>query len=332
MSPEIIYRFLNPWVLVALPLPFFLLAWQLGRQRGQTPSILYSDLSVARGLPRSMRQRLLGIFPWTRTIALCLGIVALARPQFGTIEYNVSSLGVDIALVLDVSGSMQEQDFRPNRLEAAKSAAIDFVRDRRTDRISVILFGEQAAILTPPTLDMRSVEMFIGAIFDGILPNNKTAIGEGLGLALKQLENSTAKSRVVVLLTDGENNAGTLTPAQAAEAARALGVRVYTIGMGGGGVTPRGMGNFFNLPRGGSGFDPTAIIQIAEVTGGRYFHATDEQNLKKIYDEIDRMEKSEIEVDETADYSERFEYFWFPALILLALELLLRAFWLWRLP
>lgn len=328
---EIVYRFLHPWVLAALPIPFVLLGWELLKRRRREPSVLYSDLSVARGLPLSMRQRALVFFPWTRALALGLGIVALARPQSGTVEYNVSTLGVDISMVLDVSGSMQDTDFRPSRLEAAKTAAIDFVRGRRTDRIGVVIFGSSAAILTPPTLDMAAVELFLSAIRDNIIMNNATALGEGLALGVRQIagsedEEELATSRVAILLTDGDNNSGKINPMQAAEIARSLGVRVYTIGIGG---TRFGQGLSINRR---SGFDEETLRDIADMTGGRYFHATNEESLQEIYREIDEMEKSEIEVDESADFDEQFLWFWIPGLGLLALEFLLKAFWIRRLP
>jgi len=331
--PEIIYRFLHPWFLVALPVPILLLALQLWRERRAVPSVLYSDLSIARGLPKSMRQRLMSLLPWTRALALCLGIVGLARPQQGTVEMNVSSLGVDIAMVLDVSGSMQDTDFRPNRLEAAKIAASKFVENRKTDRVSVVVFATSAALLCPPTLDMGTAALFIESIYDGIIANNSTAVGEGLGLAVKQLtpakdDPMQVKSRVAILLTDGASNSGKLEPMQSAEIAKALGVRVYTIGMGG---APQTRGNLFGGNVGG-GFDEKSLREIAEFTGGRYFHATDEKSLQQVYREIDEMEKSDIKVDQTADFDERFLYFWGPGLLLLALEFLLRAFWLRRLP
>lgn len=327
---DTIFRFLHPWFLVALPLPFILLAFELMRRKRRTPSFLYSDLSVAEGIPVSMRQRVLALLPWTRTIVLCLGILALARPQFGTVQYNVSSLGVDIGLVIDVSNSMQERDFRPNRLEAAKQAAIDFVEDRKTDRVSVVVFGEYAGVLCPPTLDMATVERFISAIQDGIIGNSATAIGDGLATSVRKMEDSPAKSKVAILLTDGENNSGKLSPTQAAEVAEALGVRVYTIGVGRT-FAPRGLPGQLRIG-GAPGFDEGTLREIAEMTGGKYYHATDEKKLKEIYDEIDQLEKSEIEVDETADFNEQFYYFWFPALVLLGLEFLLRALWLRRLP
>lgn len=317
-----INHFQNPWLLLLLPLPFALLFWHLYRSKRQ-PAVVYSDLSIARDIAPSIRQRVLKMLPFVRTVALCLGIVALARPQYGTVVYNQESLGVDIALSIDVSGSMRQKDYYPNRLEAAKRAAISFVDNRETDRISVIIFGVEAALLCPPTLDMEVVKMFIEAIQDGMINNQATAVGDGLAMALRKLEDSDAASRVVILLTDGESNSGEIQPLQAAEIAEALAVRVYTIGVG-----SRSMFRGMTAP----GFDEGTLQEIADLTGGRYFSATNEKQLEEIYMEIDRLEKSKIEVEESANYDERFMYFWFPGLILLAMEFLMRAFWLRRLP
>jgi Ca-activated chloride channel family protein len=273
----------------------------------------------------------LAILPIMRMLAICLGIIALARPQFGILERTVNSLGFDIAMVIDVSGSMQNEDYPPRRIEVAKQAAIDFVRGRNTDRLSVVVFAKSAALLCPPTLDMQAVEFLIDAVTLDMIDNTRTAVGEGLLLAVKKLENSPAKSKIVVLLTDGENNVDTIKPLQAAEAAQALGVRVYTIGMMARMNTRAFGGNPFTLGAGGS-FDDSELKKIAEMTGGQYFRASDEDSLRRIYEDIDRMERSDIEVRESADYEERFFYFWFPGLLLLGLEFLLRAFWLRRLP
>jgi Ca-activated chloride channel family protein len=322
MTGLMINQFAAPWVLALLPLPLLLL-WLQQRRLAVPPTVLYSDLSVARGLPRSLRQTVLAMLPWTRALVLMLGIVALARPQLGTREFSVSSLGIDIAMVLDVSGSMQAQDLLPNRLEAAKAAAVQFVEGRKSDRVSVVVFGETAAVLCPPTLDLGAVQMFLRSIHDGMIRNNATAIGDGLALAVSKLKDSEAKSRVVVLLSDGENNAGRLEPMQAAEIARALGVRVYTISVG----RPAG-------PPGSAraGFDTTDLRNIAQVTGGQYFHASNEEALRRVYAEIDQMERTEIETNETASYDERFMVFLLPALMLLGLELALRALFVGRLP
>jgi Ca-activated chloride channel family protein len=327
-----INHFAHPWLLLLFPIPVLLLVAGLVWRR-QSPSILFSGLDIARGLPVSFRQRVLQLLPYTRCLVLMLGVVALARPQYGTTTFSSTALGVDIALVLDVSGSMQEQDYPPNRLEAAKAAAISFIKGRTTDRISVVVFGVSAALLCPPTLDMNAAAQFVAAIHDQMINGSATAVGDGLALAVSKLKDSEAKSRVVILLTDGESNSGNISPTQAAEIARALDVRVYTIGMGraGGGGGANLLGGLNFLPS-GPGFNEDGLKEIARITGGRYFRSSNNDGLKEIYREIDQLEKTEIEVEETTDYDERFHYFWFPALLLLGLEFLLRAFWLRRLP
>lgn len=324
-----INHFQAPWVLLALPLTIFFFVLHRRAER-QQPTVLFSGLADLQDLPRSFKQRVLGLFPYTRWLALCLGIVALARPQYGTVEYSTSSLGVDIALAIDVSGSMRQDDYAPNRLEAAKSAAIEFVKNRKTDRVSVVVFAESAALLVPPTLDMPAVQQFLRAIQFNMVDGQATAVGDGLALATSKLKDSPAKSRVVVLLTDGESNTGKIQPEQAAEIAKALDVRVYTIGLE---TNYAGMARFFNMPTmGGRSFDDSQLRKIAEVTGGRHFRASDTESLRNIYSEIDRLEKTELEVDEVADFNERFMIFWFPALALLGFEFLLRAIWLRRIP
>lgn len=322
-----INHFHHPWVLALLPLPLLLFLWQRWKG-GPPPSVTYSGLDVARGLPLSLRQRVMGLFPYTRALVLLLGIIALARPQHGTTEYDVHARGIDIVMCIDVSGSMQMQDFSPNRLEAAKRAAAEFVSQRTRDRVAITLFGANTAVLSPPTLDMNASRTFIESIYDGIIQNHATAIGDGLGISTQLLEESDAETKVILLLTDGENNSGRLEPLQAADIAKALGIRVYTIGVGrdvragGGALFGRGRGDF----------DSAVLQEIADRTGGQYFSAANEQALSRVYEDIDALERSELEVSETATYTERFMFFWFPALALLLGELAVRAFWLRRLP
>jgi Ca-activated chloride channel family protein len=331
---DFINHFAHPWFLAALVLVPVLLLLQRRADRN-SPSVLYSDLSIAKGLPRSARQRFMSVIPYSRALVLSLGIIALARPQYGNLELKTSALGVDIALVLDVSGSMLEDDYLPSRLEAAKVAAQAFVKARTTDRISVIVFATSAALLCPPTLDMAAAEQFIGAIHRDMIASGSTAVGDGLGLAVSKLKDSPAKSRVAIVLTDGDSNSGKITPEQAAETAEALKVRVYTIGLtrgNAGGAAMGGLlgGQAFAPPS--AGFNEEILKNIAERTGGKYFRASNERSLRQIYQEIDALEKTEIEVQQTADYDERFYLFWLPALLLLGIEFLLKAFWLRRLP
>lgn len=327
---QYINHFQNPWFLLALPLVLLWLVLHVRADR-RRPTVTFSGLDVAKDLPVSMRQRVNTVLPYLRALVLMLGIVALARPQFGTLERSVSSLGLDIAMVIDVSGSMQAQDYQPNRMEAAKTAAAEFVSNRETDRLMVVIFGENAAMLVPPTLDTRTVKTFIETINFQMIRHNATAIGDGLGLALRRLKDSPAESQVIVLLTDGDNNAGVLDPLQAAEIAKTMEIPIYVIGVGNNPMRQiRGFGMM--APPGGVGFDESIMESIAEATGGQYFRAGDEAGLRNIYREVDKLVKSEIETSESYDYNERFMLFWFPALALLGLEFFLRAFWLRRLP
>lgn len=311
------WRFLHPWFLVLLPLPLLWLGWTLWRGRASRPAVVYSSLEPLRAAARrTWRTRALVLVPFLRTMALLLGILALARPQFGTVERVRAAEGIDIAMVLDVSLSMQERDFPPNRLEASKRIMRNFIRQRDTDRISIVLFATNAAILTPPTFDRSALEGFIDIIHRGIIADRSTSIGVALAAAVNSLLESEAASRIVILLTDGENNDGNITPLQAADIAAALGIRVYTIAVTG----PYEQ------------FDEFEVREIARRTGGGYFRATSVEALQEVYNEIDRLERTEIEVTEFTDYEERFLFLWAPALALLALELLLRGVVLGRLP
>ncbi|MCB2154096.1 VWA domain-containing protein [bacterium] len=329
------WRFLYPWILALLPLPLIWLAWHYLRRARRHPSVLFSDTAPFAAGTKTLKIRVLQLMPVLRALVLILGIIALARPQFGQVERQRAALGVDIALAIDVSGSMQAADFTPNRLEAAKEVVHDFIDGRSSDRISLVVFASTAAVLCPPTFDRQAVKLFIDTIQDGILNNEKTAIGTGLALAVDKLRDSEAKSKIVILLTDGENNTGTIAPLQAAEAAKALGVRVYTIGVGSNSITEIPVQDPLfgqRMVRQQVTIDEETLQQIAKETGGRYFRATNEDALRQIYSEIDHLERTEIEVNEYDDFDERFMMFWTPALILLGLEFLLRGFWLVRLP
>lgn len=328
------WRFLNPAFLALLPWPLVWLAWHRWRSGKRHPTLVYSDVSLLGGIQPTFKQRVLRLMPWVRVLVLMLGIIALARPQYGSIERHVNSMGLDIALVIDVSGSMQAQDFKPNRLEAAKAVVKKFIEGRPNDRISIIIFAEDAAVLSPPTFDSEAAKLFVDNIHDQIIPNTRTAIGMGLALGVDKLKDSKAKSKVLVLLTDGDNNAGVIQPLQAAEAAKALKIRTYTIGVGTDGETviPQQTPLGPVMQRVTFTIDEDTLTKIAEMTGGKYFRAKEERALARIYNEIDHLEKTEIEATNYANFDERFMWLWGPALALVLLEFLLRAFWLVRLP
>jgi Ca-activated chloride channel family protein len=257
-------------------------------------------------------------------LALALLVVALARPQFGRVERQSFAEGIDIMLLLDVSGSMRSQDFSPNRLEAAKEVLKEFVAGRRGDRIGLVVFGATAATLVPLTLDYVVVQKFIDRVQFGIVDERATAIGMGIATALKKLEASKAKSKVVVLLTDGENNAGQIDPLAAADAAKALKVRIYTIGVGTD-INEAQLGIMGAMFGPEAGLDEKTLKAIAEKTGGLYFHATSNEKLREIYHEIDKLEKTRVQSRQFDRFDELAPIFILAALILLALELLVGA-------
>ena len=303
--------------LVALPL----VAWLARRAAARPATARFSDIRHLKKMPPS--SALLGrkALAWFRMIALALLVVAMARPQHGIAERNLQARGIDIYLVLDVSGSMQANDFRPNRLEAAKTILKQFIRGRQNDRIGVIVFATHSYTLVPLTLDYAAIENLVDQIHFGIVDENSTAIGSALAAALRRLEDSEAASRVVVLLTDGDNNAGDISPELATEAARALGVRTYTVGVGSQ-PDPLARGFFGGLAQ-GAGFDETSLRAIADKTGGRYFAAADERGLENVFREIDRLERTDVQVRQYVNYSEKMAWLVWPALLLLMLEIVL---------
>ncbi|MBX3727627.1 MAG: VWA domain-containing protein [Candidatus Sumerlaeia bacterium] len=331
------WRFLHPWFLALLPLPLIWLAWHYWRRRDAVPALVYSDAALLAAGRRTWRTRAVALMPAMRAGILLLGIVALARPQYGQVQRRQAALGIDIGLVLDVSGSMDYPDFPPNRLEVAKGVLKDFVAGRETDRVSLVVFGSSAALLCPPTFDHVAVQQFIDFISPATFARDQrmTAVGDGLGLAVSKLVDSEAASKVVILLTDGDNNEGRLDPLQAADAAAALGVRVYTIGVGTDGPIQVPTTDLFGrrvMQTIYETMDEEVLRQMAAKTGGRYFRATDAVALRRIYEEIDKLEKIEIEVSQYDDYDERFQLLWLPALMLLGIEFLLRGFVLGRVP
>lgn len=260
-----------------------------------------------------------------RMLALICLIVALARPQKSNDEQMVSGEGVDIVLCMDVSGSMLAQDLTPNRLDAAKAVAANFVDSRPTDRIGLVIFSGESFTLTPITTDKNVLKEQIFSVRSGMLEDG-TAIGSGLATSVDRLRSSTSKSKVVILLTDGENNGGMIDPNTAKEIAKATGVRVYTIGIGTEGYAPvpvQTIGGIV-MQREKVNIDEKLLKQIAAETGGKYFRAKDNESLINIYSEIDKLEKSRIDVTALRRYSEKFFPFAIAAAVLIFLEFFLR--------
>jgi Ca-activated chloride channel family protein len=265
-------------------------------------------------------------FPFIlRLLALSSLIVALARPQTRNDEQLVNGEGIDIVLCLDISGSMLAQDFTPNRMEAAKNVASDFIDNRPTDRIGIVIFSGESFTMCPLTTDRSVLKTQLFAVQSGLLEDG-TAIGDGLATGVDRLRNSPSKTKVIILLTDGENNRANIDPNTAKEIAKAEGIRVYTIGMGTEGYAPMPMQtpNGVVMQREKVNIDEKLLTQIARETGGRYYRAKDNESLKNIYADIDKLEKSKIEVTALMRYNEKFFPFAMAAAVLLLLELTLR--------
>jgi len=319
------------WLVVLLALP---LAWWWSRRRRRAALVLPA-LARAPGLPRTWRERLRWAPDALRVLAFVGIVLALARPQELAAGRPLTTSGVDIVLALDASGSMKAEDFQPrNRLEVAKQAAVDFVTERPNDRIGLVTFAGQAVTQAPLTLDHQAVESSIRRIEIGGLAEG-TAIGTALATAVNRLRVSEARSKVVILLTDGVNNAGQIDPLTAAETAQALGVRVYTIGVGTTGEAPY----LLDDPRFGRRYvrvvvriDEEILREIAGRTGGRYFRATDPEALSEVYAAIDRLERSPLSGRRPVVRIDRYAWLLALALGLVVAEGALRGTLFRRLP
>jgi len=329
-------RLQSPWILALLPLAGAAIWLLMRRLRSGGPRVAFPDAEALARLPVSPWARLERVLPWLRGGALALVIVAASRPQSGSALTTVSSNGVDIVIALDNSGSMRCEDSRPrNRLTVAKACIAKFVEGRPDDRIGVVAFASSAATKCPLTLDHDMLLRFVADL--GFAPpgEDRTGLGMGLATAVNRMRPSKAKSKVVVLVTDGRNNTGQLGPESAAEAARALGLKVYTIGVGSEGEVPC----LVDDPQGGRRYvriqadlDEDLLRKIAETTGARYFRATDADGFAAAFEEIDGLEKTEMESRVRVLYRERFMEALFPAGLLLGLELLLAGTRLRRIP
>ncbi len=313
----------QPWFLLLLIAIPVLIWWYAAKNNRRQGSIVVSEVS-AKGLStwKTSLRHLLFI---CRLLAIVFTITALARPQTMFEEQHAEGEGIDIVLCIDVSGSMTAQDLTPNRLEAAKRVAIDFVNKRMTDRIAVVIFSGESFTQCPLTTDHAVLVSAIENIRNGLLEDG-TAIGSGLSTSVERLRTSKSKSRIVVLLTDGENNGGLIDPETAKEIAKAFQIKVYTIGVGTDGYAPQPV----NTPLGvvmqqaKVSIDEKQLKAIAAETGGKYFRAKNNEGLTGIYDEIDQLEKSKVEITSRTRYTEKFFPFIMAALVLLFLEMLLK--------
>jgi Ca-activated chloride channel family protein len=305
------------------------------RRRVSEPSLALPRASLRFVVGRSGWLRVERLLPVGRLLALALVVVALARPQSGARIETVSAHGVDIVVALDVSRSMEAEDLQPHRLEVARRTVERFVEGRPDDRLGLVIFAGLATTRSPLTLDHAMLQQLLSEVTFAPADQDGTAIGMGLATAVHRLRESDARSRVVVLVTDGRNNKGQIGPEAAAEAAKALGVRVHTVGVGTEGEAPipvdyGPLGRRKVMQR--VDIDEPLLRRIADTTGGRYFRATDSEGLAEIFATIDAMEKSEIESPVRVLYTELFPVALVPALALLLVERGLRSTRLLRIP
>lgn len=333
------FQFGTPWALALLALiPLLALRQMLGKRRARPAALRYSSTLAAAAPGASWRLRLrplLDVLRWATLAALVLG---LARPQFVQAREIVRGQGVHIALALDISGSMASLDFEPdNRLEAAKRVIDDFIRQRPYDQIGLVVFAHDAFNQSPPTVDHDVLRRMLieSRLATQLNIEDGTAIGMGLANAANMLKDADAPSRVVILLTDGVNNAGEIDPLTAAEAAQALGIKVYTVGMGRPGPVPVPVADMFGrsqIVMQESAIDEEVMQAIAVRTGGRYYRAEDTAGLQQIYDEISALEQSEVEIETFTSVRELMALALVPGALLLLAELLLRHTLLRSLP
>ncbi|MCL5036001.1 MAG: VWA domain-containing protein [Chloroflexi bacterium] len=328
-------RFADPLFLFLLLL-IPLLIWQyIAKAGARQGSILFSDLGlVKKGRPGSAR-----LFPHLpivlRAAALLLLILALARPQSGSTFREITSRGVDIMMCLDTSTSMEGMDLKPNRLEAAKVVSDAFVKARPNDRIGLVVFAGIALTKCPLTTDHNALINLMNSVEIGETQANGTAIGDAVATCINRLKKAPGKNRIIILLTDGRNNVGELTPQTAAKLAKAMGIKIYAIGVGTTGDVPYPFKDELGRIRiimGREPIDEKTLTEIAEETGGLAFRAEDNASLEEVYNRINTMEKHEIKTREFSQYTELYTYFLWPGLLLLLVEFILTRTFLRELP
>lgn len=321
-------KFADPnffWMLITIPV---MVAWYLWKNREASPDIKISSLKNFDGVPKAGKHFLHHVLFGLRMIAICLLVFALARPQSRSSWKNITTEGIDIVLAMDISASMLAKDFKPNRLEASKDVAGDFIESRPNDRIGLVIFSGESFTQCPLTTDHAVILNLFKGVKTGIIADG-TAIGEGLANAVSRIKESKAKSKVVILLTDGVNNAGSVAPQTAAEIAKAFGIRVYTIGVGTNGKAYSPVGIY---PNGQYVFDyvdvkidEVTMKNIADMTEGKYFRATNNESLKQIYKEIDKLEKTKFEEKSYTKKAEEFFWYVLVAGVLLLFEIVVRT-------
>ena len=328
-----IFRFEDPWFLI-----LFLIIPYLVWKRKEQATISYSSLEILQNI-RAIQVGFLSTIPLVlRLFAISLFIMALARPQEGQKRTEILSMGVDIMLALDTSGSMKALDFiqndkRDTRLTMVKDVVSKFIENRTNDRMGMVVFGSEAYTQCPLTLDQNILQSFLRKLDIG-MAGDSTAIGSAIGIAVKRLKDLKSDSKLIILLTDGRNNAGNLAPLQAAQTAKAFGIKIHTIGVGTREKAPFLVNSIFGqrYVYQEVDIDEVTLKEISKITGGQYFRATDLESLKLIYKKIDQMEKSEVKIFDHSEYTELFHYFLIPAILILFMEVTLSNTLFRRLP
>jgi Ca-activated chloride channel family protein len=322
-------NFAHPYLLLTLLL-LPLCAWLKGR-RGRPAAFVYSSVQLVAGLTRARRSRAGALLAALRWLSLAIFLFALTQPRLTQSTTQVKASGIDIVCALDLSGSMKTPDYYLNgqqidRIDMAKPVLKEFIEGRPSDRIGIVVFAAQAFIAAPLTLDHDFLLDMTDQIGIGAINSDATAIGDGITIALNRLRDLKAKSKIIVLMTDGANNSGTINPITATQAAKALGVKIYTIGLGNREIVKQ-----MGLP---AGFlpDEATLQQISEMTGGKYYRADNAEKFKAIYAEIDKLEKSEAVIDKYTEYKELFPWLIAAGLTVLLVEIILGQTLLRRLP
>ena len=320
------FRFASPYMFALFAILPIAIAYQYRKKRQPAMTIPM----VFKGVSSSFWLTIRGLTPALKYAALSLMIIAMARPQWGTQQIDISTEGVNIVLTTDLSGSMAALDFKlkgkiVNRLEAVKSVVADFISKRMSDRIALVVFGTNAYTQLPLTRDYNTIASILERLQIGAAGDN-TAIGDAIGISLKRLEDVKSKSNIIILLTDGQSNTGELSPENAADIAVQKKVKIYTIGVGTRGEAPflvrhPVLGDRYVYQK--VDMDEKTLKNIADKTGGLYFRAEDSEGLKKIYDTIDKLEKTEAKVKSFAEYKELYPFFLIPAFVLLVLWIIL---------
>ena len=329
------FRFADPWILaLMLVIPLLMLRDKTAR----LAKLRYSTIKTLKSIHAPRTEILLAIVPVLRCLAIAFVVMALARPQEGRHSREILSAGVDIILAIDTSGSMEALDFikdkkRVTRLDVVKDVVAGFIKNRENDRIGLVAFGQEAFTQCPLTLDHDIVLSFLDKMSIG-MAGDSTAIGSAIGISTKRLKDLKAKTKIIVLLTDGRNNTGAITPIQAAEIAKTLDVKIYTIGVGTKGKAPFLVDTVLGkrVVYEDVDIDEDTLQTISSMTAARYFRATDLESLKDIYKQIDALEKTEVKMIEHTDYKELFHLFLLPGLGLILLEILASQTRLQRVP